>query len=199
MGTIAFSIEKRQNKIEWCKIKTRYYGPACINQPHGLGKRKSLTKVHFAFLKFRLNFTFVVSPWYSWTPVLSNCKRFCHASDANKQQMKLRCDHRSGNQGFSGIRTCVNAAVLYQLSYEDSFVESKPIYGVGVQIIFTRDRNETWNEINLNWGIQLKLRCDHRSCNRNLSNCKFAGLHYYFFVGRSSYLCSLTEQGISYF
>ena len=62
--------------------------------------------------------------------------------------MKLRCDHRSSNrnlsnrkkrfQGFNGIRThglCVSAAVLYQLSYEDPYVRSTPIYAVHLYLL----------------------------------------------------------------
>ena len=199
MPTIVFSIEKRQNKIEWCKIKTRYYGPACINQPHGLGKRKSSTKVNFAFLKFRLNFTCVVSPWYSWTPVLSNCKRFCHESDANKRRwswdviIAVVIRASTGFEPALALQYFTNWAMKTHLLKANQFMElefrsSSPVTGM------RREMKLIWTA-----GIQLKLRCDHRSCNRNLSNCKFAGLHSFFFVGRSSYLCSLTVQGISYF
>ena len=46
-----------------------------------------------------------------------------------------------------------------------------------IAFIFTRDRNE-WMRREMKsiiWsaGIQMKLWCDHRSCNRNLSHCKF--------------------------
>ena len=40
-----------------------------------------------------------------------------------------------------------------------------------IKFFFTRDRNsETWNKVNWTAGIPMKLRCDHRSCNRNLTN-----------------------------
>ena len=70
--------------------------------------------------------------------------------------MKWRCDHRSCDDdlsnhkvsrkmflGFNGIWThglCVSAAVLYQLSYEDPYVGSRPIYWIGR----TRERNKTY-------------------------------------------------------
>ena len=100
-------------------------------------------------------------------------------------QMKWRFDHRSYNRnlsnckfkpekkflGFNGIRThglCVSAAVLYQLSYEDPYIGSRPIYRVHLN---------PWQEysIKMMWTaeIQMKWRFDHRSYNRNLSNCKF--------------------------
>ena len=100
--------------------------------------------------------------------------------------MKWRFDHRSYNRnlsnckfkpekkklgGFNGIRTyglCVSAAVLYQLSYEDPYIGSRPIYWVYLN---------PWQEYRMRmmWTaeIQMKWRFDHRSYNRNLSNCKF--------------------------
>ena len=41
----------------------------------------------------------------------------------------------------------VNAVVLYQLSYKDPYVESRPIYRVH---IFTRGTTETWNKVDFN-------------------------------------------------
>ena len=67
--------------------------------------------------------------------------------------------------GFNGIRThglCVSAAVLHQLSYEDPYVGSRPIYWIHR----TRERNETYeyyvncghtNEMKM-WSLQLWLR-----------------------------------------
>ena len=73
--------------------------------------------------------------------------------------------------GFNGIRThglCVSAAVLYQLSYEDPYIGSRPIYWVHLN---------PWQEYRMKmmWTaeIQMKWRFDHRSYNSNLSNCKF--------------------------
>ena len=38
---------------------------------------------------------------------------------------------------------------LYQLSYEDPYVGNRP---VSIEFMFTRDRNEMWNEVNMNCG-----------------------------------------------
>ena len=62
--------------------------------------------------------------------------------------MKWRCDHRSCDCDFKlspknvfGASTgCVSDAVLHQLSYEDPYVGSRPIYWVNR----TRERNETY-------------------------------------------------------
>ena len=56
--------------------------------------------------------------------------------------MKWRSDHRS-LRSFNGIQThglCISAEVLHQLSYEDPYVGSRPIYGIHR----TRERNETY-------------------------------------------------------
>ena len=59
-------------------------------------------------------------------------------------------------RGFNGIRThalCVSAAVLHQLSYEDPYVGSRPIYWIHR----TRERSETY-EYYVNCGHTSEMR-----------------------------------------
>ena len=76
-------------------------------------------------------------------------------------------------RGFNRIRThglCVSAAVLHQLSYEDSYVGSRPIL-----IGFIVPVRGSMKHMNIMWtaDIWMKWRCD-RSCDCNLSNRKVA-------------------------
>ena len=56
--------------------------------------------------------------------------------------LKWRSDHRSCDCDLSNrkVTGCATAAVLYQLSYEDIYVGSRPIYWVHR----TRERNDIW-------------------------------------------------------
>ena len=81
---------------------------------------------------------------------------------------------RKKNQDFNEIRThgglCVSAAVLYQLSYEDPYIGSRPIFLVHLK---------PWKEWILAWRwcelqkYYFKWRFNHRRGNCNLGNCKF--------------------------
>ena len=77
----------------------------------------------------------------------------------------------SPKTGFEPMASAFSAVMLYQLSYEDPYVGSRQtnLSSSSLPVTVTR------REIKLIWtaGIQMKLRCDHRSCNHNLSNCKF--------------------------
>ena len=60
-------------------------------------------------------------------------------------------------RGFNGIQIhgfCISAAVLYQLSYEDPYVGSKPI----CWIHHTRERNETYEYYEM---FHLYVRSSH--------------------------------------
>ena len=104
------------------------------------------------------------------------------------RQMKWRCDHRSCNHNVSNLLQilaqkekiqifnrivthglCISASVLYQLSYEDPDVGSRPVYCMSSYLPMTWVRRE----MKLIWtvGIYMNWWCDHRKCNCNLSNC----------------------------
>ena len=89
-------------------------------------------------------------------------------------QMKWRCDHRSRDCDLSKCKLspknvfrastrglCVSTAVPHQLSYEDPYVGSRPIYWV---------HRMRMKHISIMWteNIQIKWRCDHRSCDCDL-------------------------------
>ena len=63
------------------------------------------------------------------------------------------------------------AAVLYQLSYEDPYFSSKPIF---LLLFLIREENETWNKDNVNCR---NTRYDRHSCNSILSNCKLTQIN----------------------
>ena len=106
-----------------------------------------------------------------WTAEIQMKWRIHHRSyDRNLSNCKFKPEKKT-ILGFNGIRThglWVSAAVLYQLSYEDPYIGSRPIYRVHLN---------PWQEyrIKMMWTaeIQMKWRFDHRSYDRNLSNCKF--------------------------
>ena len=78
-----------------------------------------------------------------WSYVLYNCKIKSKISINNNINFKLRYDRRSGywnlsnckltwkkistSRGFKPMAIFVRAAVLYQLSYEDPYIGSRPI------------------------------------------------------------------------
>ena len=73
-------------------------------------------------------------------------------------------------RGFNGIQTrglCISAAVLYQLSYEDPYTRSRPIYWVHQPVKGMKQNKIMWAA-----GIQMKYVTI--AVNRNLSNCKIA-------------------------
>ena len=87
-------------------------------------------------------------------------------------------------RGFNRIRThglCVSAVVLHQLSYEDPYVGSRPIYWIHR----TRERNETYeyyvncghtNEMK-KWSSQLSLRFKQSQI-ISLKKLMFSGLQW---------------------
>ena len=64
------------------------------------------------------------------------------------------------------------AAVLCQLSYEDPYFSSKPIFWLLFFLI--REGNETWNKDNVNCR---NTRYDRHSFNRILSSCKLTQIN----------------------
>ena len=61
---------------------------------------------------------------------------------------------------------CVSAAVLYQLSYEDPYIGSGPIWGDRLN----RERNKTLHEGNVNCRkTSVNLRYDRHGCYNNFS------------------------------
>ena len=104
---------------------------------------------------------------------------------ANITKFKWRFDRRSGNcdssnckltrkkfGDFNGIQIhglCVSAAVLYQLSYEEPYIGSRPICWVHLNP--RKEWNMEWRWCELR-KYKFKWRYDRRSGNCNLSNCK---------------------------
>ena len=104
--------------------------------------------------------------------------KFCAITSANFSEMrliwtagiqsKLRCDHRSCRKNL-GLQRDSNPwplrvlALLYSINWamKTDMLEADQLLPV------TGMRRETA-------GKQMKLRCDHRSCNRNWSNCRFS-------------------------
>ena len=102
-----------------------------------------------------------------------------------------RCDHRSYKdyrncevarkkvfRGFNGIRTrglCVHAAVLYHLSYEDPYTESRPIYWVHKP---RKEWSTEWNYVNCGNTNEMKM-CPLNRKFKHLRSCpkkRFSGL-----------------------
>ena len=61
--------------------------------------------------------------------------------------------------------------VLDQLSYEDPYFSSKPIFW---PLFLIREGNESWNKDNVSCR---NTRYDHRRCNSRLSNCKLTEIN----------------------
>ena len=104
---------------------------------------------------------------------------------ANITKFKWRFDRRSCNSNssnckltrkkfgdFNGIQIhglCVSAAVLYQLSYEDPYIGSRPIFWVHLNPRKKWNLEWRWCELRK---YKFKWRYDRRSGNCKLSNCK---------------------------
>ena len=115
--------------------------------------------------------------------VLLGRKRFNEL--ANITKFKWRFDRRSGNCNSSNYKLtrkkigdfnriqihglCVSAAVLYQLSYEDPYIGSRPIFWVHFNPRKKWNLEWRWCELRK---YKFKWRYDRRSGNCNLSRCK---------------------------
>ena len=101
------------------------------------------------------------------------------------QLKQLRISPRKRFRGFNGIQTCrlcVRAGVLYQLSYEDPYIEGGSIYWVHQPVKGMRHR------INMNWcafhvWIFIAQLVEHCSANAEATGSNPVEAPIFFFAG----------------